>query len=139
MIPMMNTYDTIRANLRFNKFEVGELLFVEYKCPIEQAAAGKYSALGSSIELTNYFAVVRDHFMSRPLRIQFSGAVYHVMNRGAARHPTFIDDRDCQVFLDTVAEAYRLWGSEVFAYSLMGNHYLCGAPHNQCYVKFRIM
>jgi hypothetical protein len=29
MIPMMNTYDTIRANLHFNKFEVGELLFVE--------------------------------------------------------------------------------------------------------------
>ena len=64
--------------------------------------------------------------MSRPLRIQFSGAVYHVMNRGAARQLTFTDDRDCRVFLDTVAEAFRLWGIEVFAYSLMGNHYhLC--------------
>jgi REP-associated tyrosine transposase len=64
--------------------------------------------------------------MSRPLRIQFSGAVYHVMNRGAARQPTFTDDRDCQVFLDTVAEASRFWGVEVFAYCLMGNHYhLC--------------
>ena len=31
MIPMMNTYDTIREHLHFNKFTVGELLFVEYK------------------------------------------------------------------------------------------------------------
>jgi putative transposase len=48
------------------------------------------------------------------------------MNRGAARQPTFADDGDYQVFLDTLAEAHRLWGIEVFAYSLMGNHYhLC--------------
>ena len=58
--------------------------------------------------------------MSRPLRIQFPGAVYHVMNRGAARQPTFKDDKDYQVFLDAVAEALRLWGIEVFAYCLMG-------------------
>src|SRR5688572_11980356 len=64
--------------------------------------------------------------MSRPLRIQYSGAVYHVMNRGRARQPTFIDDADDQAFLDTLTEAHRLWGIEVFAYSLMGNHYhLC--------------
>lgn len=64
--------------------------------------------------------------MSRPLRIQYPGAVYHVMNRGRARQPTFFDDTDYQSFLDTVAEAHRLWGIEVFAYGLMGNHYhLC--------------
>jgi len=64
--------------------------------------------------------------MSRPLRIQFPAAVYHVMNRGAARQPTFADDGDCQAFLDTLAEAHRQWGIEVFAYSLMVNHYhLC--------------
>jgi REP element-mobilizing transposase RayT len=64
--------------------------------------------------------------MSRPLRIQFPEAVYHVMNRGATRQPTFADDGDYQAFLDTLAEAHRLWGIEVFAYSLMGNHYhLC--------------
>jgi len=47
--------------------------------------------------------------MSRPLRIQYSGAVYHVMNRGRARQPTFVDDADYQAFLDTLAEAHRLW------------------------------
>lgn len=33
------------------------------------------------------------HFMSRPLRIQFPGAVYHVMNRGGARQATFLERR----------------------------------------------
>ena len=47
--------------------------------------------------------------MSRPLRIQFAGAVYHVMNRGAARQATFLNDGDYRVFLNTVAEACRLW------------------------------
>jgi AraC family transcriptional regulator, exoenzyme S synthesis regulatory protein ExsA len=45
MIPMMNTYDTIRGSLHFNKFEVGDLLFVEYKCPIEQEIAGVWTPM----------------------------------------------------------------------------------------------
>jgi putative transposase len=61
--------------------------------------------------------------MSRPLRIQFSQAVYHVMNRGRSRQPVFIDDADYQAFFDTLADGYRLWSIEVFAYALMGNHY----------------
>src|SRR5918994_3828775 len=64
--------------------------------------------------------------MSRPLRIQYPGAVYHIMNRGRARQLTFVDDTDYRAFLETLAEAHRLWNTEVFAYSLMGNHYhLC--------------
>lgn len=42
---MMNMYDVIRDNLHFNKFTVGELLFVEYKCPIEQEEAGVWTPL----------------------------------------------------------------------------------------------
>ena len=45
MPPMMNMYDTTRANLHFNKFAVGELLFIEYKCPIEQEAAGVWTPM----------------------------------------------------------------------------------------------
>ncbi len=45
MNAMMNMYDTIRDNLHFNKFEVGELLFVEYKCPIEQDSAGLWTPM----------------------------------------------------------------------------------------------
>ena len=32
--------------------------------------------------------------MARPLRIHYAGAVYHVMNRGAARQATFVTDDD---------------------------------------------
>ena len=61
--------------------------------------------------------------MSRPLRVQFGGAVYHVMNRGMARQTTFVDEQDCQAFLSTLGEAHRLWAIEVFSYCLMKNHY----------------
>jgi REP-associated tyrosine transposase len=61
--------------------------------------------------------------MSRPLRIQYPGAVYHVINRGMARQATFLDDDDDRVFLNTLADAQRQWGIEVFAYCLMRNHY----------------
>ena len=64
-----------------------------------------------------------DGTMSRPLRIQFSGAVYHVMNRGIARQATFLDEQDHQSFLSTLSEAHRLWAIEVFSYCLMKNHY----------------
>jgi hypothetical protein len=40
MSSLLKMYDEIRANLHSNKFVVGELLFVEYKCPIEQEADG---------------------------------------------------------------------------------------------------
>ncbi len=45
MAPLMNMYDEIRANLHFNKFVVGELLFVEYKCPIEQEETGVWTPM----------------------------------------------------------------------------------------------
>ncbi len=64
--------------------------------------------------------------MSRPLRIQYPHAVYHVMNRGAARQRVFRGDEDRNRFLAVVAEAHRLWGIQVYAYCLMDTHYhLC--------------
>jgi len=45
MTPMMNMYEEIRDSLYFNKFTVGELLFVEYKCPIEQETAGMWTPM----------------------------------------------------------------------------------------------
>jgi AraC-like DNA-binding protein len=40
-----NMYEEIRANLHFNKFTVGELLFVEYTCPIDQESAGVWTPM----------------------------------------------------------------------------------------------
>ena len=75
--------------------------------------------------------------MARPLRIQFSGAVYHVINRGTARQATFLQDQDYEAFLKTLAESHILWGVEVFAYCMTSNHVLCGVPRNTCTCSLR--
>ncbi len=61
--------------------------------------------------------------MARPIRIEFRGAVYHVMARGNQGHPIFRDDQDRHRFLETLDEAYRKTGWRVHAYVLMDNHY----------------
>lgn len=61
--------------------------------------------------------------MSRPLRIEYPGAWYHVMNRGAAYQDIFIADVHRFLFLDLMGEISNLFGVECHAYSLMGNHY----------------
>jgi hypothetical protein len=43
--------------------------------------------------------------MSRKLRIEYAGAMYHVMNRGDQREDIFRDDHDRQKFLTTLGEA----------------------------------
>ena len=43
--------------------------------------------------------------MSRKLRIEYPGAMYHVMNRGDQREDIFRDDQDRQKFLSTLGEA----------------------------------
>jgi hypothetical protein len=40
--------------------------------------------------------------MARPLRIQYPGAIYHVMNRGDRREEIFLDDQDRLCFLETL-------------------------------------
>jgi len=37
--------------------------------------------------------------MARSFRIEYPGAVYHVMNRGLARHTIFRDPTDYEIFL----------------------------------------
>jgi hypothetical protein len=43
--------------------------------------------------------------MARKLRVQYSGAIYHVMNRGDRREAIFLSDKDRVLFVDTLAEA----------------------------------
>ena len=61
--------------------------------------------------------------MSRPLRIEFPGAIYHVTSRGDRREPIFEDDADRQNLLEVLAQAMDRFDAEVLAYCLMGNHY----------------
>ena len=39
-------------------------------------------------------------FMSRPLRIEFAGALYQLTSRGDGREAIFLDDADRRLFLD---------------------------------------
>jgi putative transposase len=59
----------------------------------------------------------------RPLRIQYPGAVYHVMNRGDRREDIFLDDEDRVLFLSTLGEGCGKTGWQVHAYCLMRNHF----------------
>ncbi|HEY5648612.1 MAG TPA: transposase [Nitrospiria bacterium] len=61
--------------------------------------------------------------MSRPLRIEYPGALYHVMNRGGEARKTFFDKSDYQLFLDLLQEAFDRWEAEILAYCLLPNHY----------------
>jgi putative transposase len=61
--------------------------------------------------------------MPRPLRIEYPGALYHVMNRGDQREPIFLDDEDRGQFLRTLGEVCLKTGWQVHAYCLMTNHF----------------
>jgi putative transposase len=61
--------------------------------------------------------------MSRPLRIEYEDAFYHVMNRGRGRQKVFHGAEYYEAFLQCLAEAHKRFGVEVHSYCLMGNHY----------------
>ncbi len=61
--------------------------------------------------------------MPRPLRVEFAGAIYHLMSRGDRREPIFFDDEDRKTFLRTLGEACEKTGWQVHAYCLMENHF----------------
>jgi REP element-mobilizing transposase RayT len=61
--------------------------------------------------------------MPRKLRIEYPGAMYHVMSRGDRREKVFLDDVDRQDFVKTLAEACQKINWQVHAYCLMPNHY----------------
>jgi putative transposase len=61
--------------------------------------------------------------MARPIRVEFEGAVYHVMARGNERQAIFRDDKDRQGFLDVLSQMVERFGVLLHVYCLMPNHY----------------
>ena len=61
--------------------------------------------------------------MARKLRVQYPGAIYHVMNRGDRREPIFKDDKDRLLFLEGLGEACEKTGWVIHAWCLMPNHF----------------
>jgi putative transposase len=61
--------------------------------------------------------------MSRPLRIEYAGAWYHVMNRGRRAEKIFTEKKDYELFLELLKESSELFNIKVAAYCMMPNHY----------------
>src|SRR2546425_1429650 len=64
--------------------------------------------------------------MPRKLRVEYEGAIYHVINRGDRREPIFLDDADRLLFLETLGEVCAKTEWQVHAYCLMKNHFHLG-------------
>ena len=61
--------------------------------------------------------------MARKLRVQYPGAIYHVMNRGDHRQDIFRSNKDRDVFLKSLGEACAKTDWQVHAFCLMRNHF----------------
>ena len=61
--------------------------------------------------------------MTRPLRIEFKGAVYHITSRGNARQAIFLTEEDFADFLRVLCSVVKRYRFLLHAYCLMNNHY----------------
>jgi len=61
--------------------------------------------------------------MTRPLRIEFKGAVYHITSRGNAKQAIFLAEKDFADFLSVLCSVVKRYHFILHAYCLMNNHY----------------
>ena len=61
--------------------------------------------------------------MARPLRVEYPGAYYHVINRGNNQEKIFFNDRDKEKFLEYLEKANERFSIIIHTYCLMSNHY----------------
>lgn len=61
--------------------------------------------------------------MVRPLRLEFSGAVYHITSRGDRKEDIYSDDEDRTIFLELFGDVCCRYNWIGYAYCLMTNHY----------------
>ena len=60
--------------------------------------------------------------MARPLRIEFAGAIYHIMSRGNARQGIVLDDADREKRVDWLRRTVETYGWRLHAFALMTTH-----------------
>jgi len=71
--------------------------------------------------------------MARPLRIEYEGAVYHIISRGNRGEHIFAEDQDKEYFIETLQNAAEKYKIDLYAFCIMGNHYhlLLTAPQGE--------
>jgi REP element-mobilizing transposase RayT len=69
--------------------------------------------------------------MSRPLRIEYNNAIYHITARGNERKNIFLDKKDFEKFLYYLNVVYERYKTIVYSFALLDNHYhlLIETPH----------
>ncbi len=104
---MMNMYDEIRGSLHFDKFEFGEMLFVEYTCPIEDESAGIWTPLDSFIHVLSgkkTWRTTQGHWTAEEGQTLF-------IKKGASIIDQYMDEDFCVLLLfvsdSLVAECVR--------------------------------
>ena len=60
--------------------------------------------------------------MPRKPRIEFLGALYHVIARGNHRQNIFFDDNDRNRYLSTIEKSKSKFNFSIYAFVLMSNH-----------------
>ncbi len=61
--------------------------------------------------------------MARPLRIEYAGALYHIVSRGDRREDIYLDDEDRENWLTVLGRVCERFNWVVHAYCEMSNHY----------------
>jgi len=61
--------------------------------------------------------------MARPLRIEYPGAFYHIIQRGNDKKNIFVSDHDREKFLDYLDSLCAHYNTRIHTYCLMDNHY----------------
>ena len=61
--------------------------------------------------------------MPRGARIDYPGALHHVIGRGIERQKIFETDRDKEKFLQRIREQLRKSSMQCYAWSIMDNHF----------------
>ncbi len=61
--------------------------------------------------------------MSRPLRIEFPDALYHVMSHGNGNKWIYKDSTDMNNFINSLVRIVEKYGFQIFSFTLMRNHY----------------
>ncbi len=61
--------------------------------------------------------------MSRPLRIELAGGIYHITSRGDRQEDIYADDLDHDQWLALFGQVCKRFNWRCHAYCLMSNHY----------------
>ena len=66
--------------------------------------------------------------MTRPLRVEYTDAYYHVIKRGNYQENIYLNDRDKEKFIEYREKTAERFSVIFHGYCLMSNHYLSDIP-----------